>query len=372
MKKIINKIWVRYLILLIITIGLGFLINQLLYMPIPTLAEENAWLGFYGSIIGAAIAGIVTLWGIEYTIKSTILNVKPAIRPIKTSFFLYSKEGIDLFVTNKPIITLVDEYAQTQTIRFTEISKLDYLYIKEKLAEKYQETKWADIFSEIDIDALYKQIKDLCAYKTYKEAFDILYTELPNTYKHGVGEQLCERIFEKYRHDMAFEVMCEASRQWCVYYSVYNIGAGNASDIRVRWDFSKNHYMLLCEKLGFISEDYDNMNKSFSFRSIQIGEADVMLNTNGDNKIKVEVPSEVILFIKMIYIKSLTNTKEKKHIQNNVLVGENQIAEMEISCSDIHGKPHSDKYRVMFKINSTLQNPYDANEEHFYLKFEKV
>lgn len=38
-------------------------------MPIPTLAKEDAWLGFYGSIVGAAIAGIVTLWGLNTQLK---------------------------------------------------------------------------------------------------------------------------------------------------------------------------------------------------------------------------------------------------------------------------------------------------------------
>lgn len=364
--------WIRYLVLLIVTIGLGFIINWFLYMPIPTLAKEDAWLGFYGSIVGAAIAGIVTLWGIEYTIKSTILNVKPAIKPVRTNFFLYHKEGIGLFATNKPIMILTDEYAKNQKIHFNEVDRLDYLYIKEKLVDEYKDTKWVDTFAAIDVDTLYKQIKDLCAFKTYQESIDMLSTELPNIYEHGVGEKICEKIFEKYRHDIAFESMCEARDQWSVYYSIYNIGAGNASDIRIEWDFNKNFHLSLCKKLGFDKEDDEDMSKSFSFDNIQVGEADVMLNTSDDNKIKVAVPSEVILFIKYLYKKSLKNNSEKKYMANNALVGENQIAELKISCVDIHGKAHSDRYKVMFRISPTLQNPYDSEEEHFYLKFIKI
>lgn len=60
-------------------------------------------------------------------------------------------------------------------------------------------------FAEIDIDSLYKQIKNICKFKTYQESIDMLSTELPNIYEHGVGEKLCEKIFEKYSHNMAFE-----------------------------------------------------------------------------------------------------------------------------------------------------------------------
>lgn len=366
-----KKIWIRYLILLIVTIILGFLINAFLYAPIPTLAKEDAWLGFYGSIVGAAIAGIVTLWGIEYTIKSTILNVKPAIRPVRTNFFLYDKEGIGIFTTNKSITVLMEEYSKNQRIYFNESDKLSYLYIKEQLINEYKETKWESIFAEIDVDILYKQIKDLCASKTYQESMTILDTELPNIYENGVGDKLCEKIGEKMRRTIAFESMCEARDQWFVYYSIYNVGAGNAMDVRIEWDFSKNYHKILCENLGFDEDDYDNMNKSFSLDNIEIAEADVMLNINDDNKVRVSVPNKVILFIKHLYIKSLKNGKEQKYMQNNALVGEHQIAELKISCVDIHGEKHPDSFRVMFGISSTLRNIYDFKEEHFYFKFVK-
>lgn len=139
-KKFSNiNIWVRYAILVGVTIILGFPINLFLYAPIPTLADENAWLGFYGSIVGAGIAGIVTLWGIEYTIKSTILNVKPAIRPVKTDFFLYDKNGV--FVTAKPMTVLLEEYAKSEKVYFFEIDKSEYIDIIGNLVEEYKDTK---------------------------------------------------------------------------------------------------------------------------------------------------------------------------------------------------------------------------------------
>jgi hypothetical protein len=371
-KKYFDNIWIRYLVLLIVTIALGFFINGFLYTPIPTLAKEDAWLGFYGSIIGAAIAGIVTLWGIEYTIKSTMLNVKPAIRPIRTKFFLYQKNGIGLFASNKPIRILVEEYEKSQKIQFNSMDTIDLSYIIIKLIEEYKDREIVGAFEAIDVGTLYRQIKDLCALKTYNDSIDMLSTELPNIYEKGVGEKICEKIFENWHDENAFRSMCEARDKWSVYYSIYNIGAGNASDIRIEWDFNNNLHMSLCKKLGFDKEDYDNMNNSFSFDNIEVGEADVMLNTSGDNKIEVAVPIEVISFIKYLYKKSLKNISEEKYMENNALIGENQIAELKISCVDIHGKAHSDRYKVMFSISNTLQNPYDSVEEYFYFKFNKI
>ena len=70
-------------------------------------------------------------------------------------------------------------------------------------------------------------------------------------------------------------------------------------------------------------------------------------------------------------MKSLKNTKEKKHMNNNALVGEHQIAELSISYIDIHGKEHQDYFDVMFSVQSTLQENFGYKEEYFYFKFYK-
>lgn len=369
-KKFSNiNIWVRYAILVGVTIILGFSINLFLYAPIPTLADENAWLGFYGSIVGAGIAGIVTLWGIEYTIKSTILNVKPAIRPVKTDFFLYDKNGV--FVTAKPMTVLLEEYAKSEKVYFSEIDKLEYIAIIGNLVEEYKDTKWESVFAKVNIDELFEEVKEMCQLQTYQEAIINLRTKLPEKYSNGVGVKLAEKISENIHRKIAYEAMSEARDQWYVYYWVYNVGAGNAVDVRIAWDFSKDYHKKLCNDLGFSEEEYSEMMKNFSLDKIDIAEADVMLNTNGDNKVKVFVPSEVILFIKHLHIKSLKNYNEKKYMNNNALVRERQIAELNISCIDIHGNPHEECYDVVFRIQSTLQNNYDYKEEHFYLKFNK-
>lgn len=369
-KKFPNiSIWVRYAILLVVTIILGFLINHFLYLPVPTLADENAWVGFYGSIIGAGIAGIVTLWGIEYTIKSTILNVKPAIRPVKKDFFLYDKDGI--FVTAKRMSVLLKEYTESEKVYFSEIDKIDFIAIIGSLIDEYKDTDWESVFARVNVDELFKRVKTMSQLQTYQEAIINLTTKLPEKYKNGVGDKLAEKICENLHRKIAFEAMSEARNQWYVYFWVYNVGAGNAIDVRITWDFSKGYHKNLCNSLGFSEEEDSDMLKKFSLDKIDIAEADVILNTNGDNKVKAFVPSEVILFIEHLYIKSLKNNNKKKYMNNNVLVGEQQIAELKISCLDIHGQEHTEYYNVIFRITPTLQNSYDYKEEHFYLKFNK-
>lgn len=194
---------------------------------------------------------------------------------------------------------------------------------------------------------------------------------MPNKYKDGVGSKLAEIIREYYRRKIANESMNEARNQWFVYYWVYNVGAGNALDVMISWDFSKKYHKTLCDNLGFSKEEYSDMMKHFSLGEIDTAAADVMLNSNEDNKVRVFVPSQVMLFIKYLYLKSVKNINEKKQMNNNALVDEQQIAELSIACIDIHGKKHIEYYNVMFKIQPTLQNMYDYKEELFYLRFNK-
>lgn len=371
MKKQKNSninIWVRYGILIGTTVVIGFLMNVFLYIPIPSLANVNAWLGFFGSIVGAGIAGIVTLWGIEYTIKNTLLNVKPVIRPVRTDFFLYDKDGI--FVTEKSMSVLLKEYVEREKVYFSEMDKFDYVAIIKNLVEEYKDRKWGDLFAQVDADDLFEEVKRICQMQTYQEAFSNISIKLTEKYDNGVGEKLAERIYENFRHKIVFETMNEARHQWYVFFWVYNVGAGNAVDVRIAWDFSKNYHEKLCSDLGFSEEEYLQMLNNFSLDKIGVAEADIMLNTNTDNRVKVFVPSEVILFIMHLYKKSLENNNEK-NANNNALVSERQISVLKISYTDIHGQEHMEHYDVMFKMSSTFDNSYNYKEQYFYLKFNK-
>lgn len=347
---------------------IGFLANASLYIPVPSLANVNAWLGFFGSIIGAGIAGLVTLWGIEYTIKNTLLNIKPVIRPVRTDFFLYDNQGV--FVTEKSRAILVKEFSEKEKVYFSEIDKFDYSIIVNELVEEYQDRKWGDVFAQLDADNLFEEVKRICKLRTYEEAFSNILNKLSEKYSDGVGEKLAEKIQENFRRKIVYEAMNEAKHRSFVFFWLYNVGAGNAIDIRIEWDFTRNQHKKFCEELGFSEDEYRQMLNNFSLDHIAIAEADIMLHTNSDNKVKAFVPNEVILFIKYLYKKSIQNQKEN-NTNNNALVSEREISLLKVSYTDIHGQDHFEYYHVIFKMSPTFDNSYDYKEQHFYLKFNK-
>ena len=316
MKKRPKKkmgLWGKYVVLLIVTVILGFMVNLFLFVPIPTLADENGWLGFYGSLIGAGIAGIITLWGIEYTIKSTVMNVKPCIRPVKKDFYLYEKKGQGLTITEKPLFHLVEEFASKEKVDMFEVNELVIDAIISKLTEEKGGTEWEHILKNLNRKKMCNLIKEKCAYHTYKDSMEILYRELDKMYRNGVGRVIAERVTEHFCCVMAFEAMSSEKNKWGVFFPIYNTGAGNATDVQIKWDFSKNYHRELCSNLGFTDNEYEDMLKYFSLDTIEVAEAEVMLNTNGDNIFRVQVPGEVLLLIENLYLKKIKNCKEEKY-----------------------------------------------------------
>lgn len=365
-------IWQKYVLLLIITIGFCFVINGFLFVPMPTLANENGWLDFYGSLLGSAVAGIVTLWGIEYAIKTTVMNAKPCIRPTRKDYFLYYNEQRGLFVTDKPFSVQMEERFLADKVDLTDINEVVIGKYVQELAESRQGTKWESILRNLNIKKLCNRIKDMCEYETYNKAAEIMHRELDKKYAHGVGRVIFDKVFDLFRHNIAFSILSEQWKSNPVFYCVYNTGAGNATDVSFEWDFSKNYHVQICKNLGFSEEDYNKMNRSFSLENIEVAEADVMLNENGNNMVRVQVPDELILFIRNLYLKSIQNGKEEKFVANNALVGEHELAELNILCKDIYGEQHCFNYKVMFRIMPTLQSEFGYSEEKFYLKFESL
>lgn len=369
-KKARIGIWGKYSILLGITIVICFVINGILYIPMPSMANADTWLEFYGGLLGAAVGGIIALWGIEYTIKSTVMNVKPNIRPVRKDYFLYYNEKNGLFLTEKPFSHLMKEYAEENKVNLMDLEEYVIIAFIEKLANSKQGTKWEEIFRKLNIKKLSHTIKDSCEYRTYSEAMEVLYRELDKTYRNGVGRAIYEEIVDVFRRNISFEIVSKEMHKWGLFYNVYNTGAGNATDVRISWDFSKKYHLKICDALGFTKEEYEKMKHSFSLDDAETAEADVMLNENGENMCRVQIPEQLLMLIKNMYMKELKNGKEQKYENNNALVGEHEIAELNISCKDIYGENHNFPYTVYFRIMPTLNEEYGYTEERFYLKFE--
>lgn len=241
-----------------------------------------------------------------------------------------------------------------------------------ELTEEKEGTEWEHILKNLNRKKMCNLIKEKCAYHTYKDSMEILYRELDKMYRNGVGRVIAEKVTEHFRSVMAFETMSSEKSKWGVFFPIYNTGAGNATDVQIKWDFSKNYHRELCSNLGFTDNEYEDMLKYFSLDTIEVAEAEVMLNTNGDNIFRVQVPGEVLLLIENLYLKKIKNCKEEKYENNNALVGEHKFAELHINCKDIYGENHYFDYCVMFFIQPTMWTGYGYQEERFYLKFDNV
>lgn len=361
----------RMIVLILVTIVICFIINGLLFVPMPSHADDNAWLGFYGSILGATIAGIVTLWAIETTIKSTLMNFKPVIRPVKSYFYVYtSKEKGSMVITDTRLVEIFKEHCENDEIDFEELDIYMVIEAYAKIEKKYEGTKWSLEVSKLDVEKLYEEIFNICKHRNINKCFKLLFEELADKYKNEINKSIIEDIIYElknlYRRESERKLINNELEKWDLFFPIYNIGAGNALDIEVNWDVSDLAYKNICDELGFNENDYDEMNKSFSFKNMELLKKEILLCEKDSNKINIVIPGEIVLLIKFIIKKSEDNYS----IKNNILVKENKIAQLTIRYDNIHGETLDDKYNVYFKIWSNIIDEYDDyNEKTFYFRF---
>lgn len=361
----------RMIVLILVTIVICFIINGLLFVPMPSHADDNAWLGFYGSILGATIAGIVTLWAIETTIKSTLMNFKPVIRPVKSYFYVYtSKEKGSMVITDTRLVEIFKEHCENDEIDFEELDIYMVIEAYAKIEKKYEGTKWSLEVSKLDVEKLYEEIFNICKHRNINKCFKLLFEELADKYKNEINKSIIEDIIYElkklYRRESERKLINNELEKWDLFFPIYNIGAGNALDIEVNWDVSDLAYKNICDELGFNENDYDEMNKSFSFKNMELLKKEILLCEKDSNKINIVIPGEIVLLIKFIIKKSEDNYS----IKNNILVKENKIAQLTIRYDNIHGETLEDKYNVYFKIWSNIIDEYDDyNEKTFYFRF---
>lgn len=91
MKKYNNKIkekgrkalsFIKYFVLLIVIIFTLFvLINFILNTKAPfEVAQDNDWIGFWGSLVGSIISGVVTFLALKVTIRNERKNIKMQLK----------------------------------------------------------------------------------------------------------------------------------------------------------------------------------------------------------------------------------------------------------------------------------------------------
>lgn len=321
-----NSVLKRISILIGVSIIIAGVIELCLFIPIPSNADNNSWLVFWGSVLGAIIGGIVTLWGLNVTIKSTYLNVKPLLRPVRTDFYVYLKDE-NMTMTDKNIVVRVNEYFEKEEINFFELDEYMLEEACSKVANNHKGTKWESDIEKIDIDKLYEGIKEICKCKRNEDAFKLLYYELVSKYDKGFDKDLMEEIRyelkQLYINRCAINIIHEENEKWRYFMPLYNVGAGNALDIEVKWDTSDNSYKEYCDKLGFDEKDYLEMKKSFSLDALETLSADILKIKDGEDKRYFEIPCQIIGLIEVIIYKSFID--KSKDINTNVLLDEDKM-----------------------------------------------
>lgn len=371
------SVFKRMVILILCVLITCGIINLLLLIPIPSLADNNAWLGFWGSIIGAIISGIITLWVIEHTIKTTLMNVKPVIVPIKSFYHIYShKKDKGMYILDKKLSLKLTEYFDEKEIDFSIANKfliLEAIYNTKEGNDK----KWSEDIDKIDSDLLYDDIVSICKYKTVNKAFNELALELNNKYKGKYNESIINDIIYRLKqlyvkHSEGDIIYYEG--QWQIYFPIYNVGQGTALNIEISWSVNDLAYKSLCDKLGFDNSDYDEMKKHFSFDNMQTILTEILISDKDRNKLYIEVPREIIHLIHFIKLKQEKNVENQKYENNNILIDENKIAQINIKYDNIHGESFKDEnYDVYFKNwNNIVDEYYNYNEEYLYFRFIKA
>ena len=369
------NIWEKYIIIILIVFMISFLINKFLFLPISSKADNNAWLQYWGGLIGALIAGLVTLWGIDYTIKSTLMNVKPFIRPISSQYYIYHKEGVGIAITDKDIISLMEEYYVDVEIETDPLEMLIVDVAYNAVLEEYKGSQWQEEIERIDFEYFKDQIIKLCRYETGENAFLALNRNIESLDNTGCNKDIIKRIINNmrqcYLQKIAHRVFHGKQMEWYKVVPVYNVGAGNAIDISFSWNFKDGSYKEILNKIGFNDEDYARINKCFSLDNIMLSKVDVLLNMNGENKVNIPIATELILLIKHIFIKRHNNKNANIATNDDMGIKYNKIADLHIECKDIYGGPNENNYSVLLTMNSGIGEKYGYTETYVNLKFEE-
>lgn len=331
----------------------------------------------HGSNIGegSLIAGLVTLWGIEYTIKSTLMNVKPFIRPISSRYYIYYKDEVGLAITDNDILHLIDEYYANVEMETDEYEMFIVDSAYNKVLEERENSWWQKDIENINFEYFKGQIIEICKYKSGKDAFLSLYRNIDKLNDIDCNEEIIKEILynmqKNYIQKIANRVFYKEQRKWYVMLPVYNVGAGNAIDISFSWSFKDGSYREILNKIGFDDKDYERINKSFSLDNIMISKSDILLNENGQNKVHIPIANELIMLIKHIFVKGQSNKHSKVVINDDLGVNYNKIGELHIEYKDIHGEINNNDYNVFVRMNDNITgDKYGYTETFVDFKFE--
>ncbi len=373
------SIWRRYIIIVLIIIVISFLINEMLFLPMTSRADSNSWIQYWGNIIGALTAGLVTLWGIENTIKNTLKNVTPLIRPVNTEFYIYQNSEGNYVMTDKNFSNLIEEYYKNFEMEIDEYKMfiIDVMY--ERVLNGRENSRWQQNNEDINFGNFKSEIVKVCKYKDEEDFFPNLDRSADKLdymdYHHeGTMKEVLHNMREAYIKKAADRVFFEEKMRDIysnVTVPVYNIGAGNATDVSFNWSFKESIYEEILDKIGFNNEDYAKLNEGSSLMSINPFSTDILLNMNGENKMHLPLVHQLSNLVKHIFVKRQDNINEDMVINDDLGTDYNRIADLHIECKDIHGDPNENSYKVLFKMIDNIGEEYGYKKTHVNLRFEE-
>lgn len=372
------SVWKRYVIIILITTIISFTINKMLFLPISTKADNNAWLQYWGSVVGALVAGLVTLWGIENTIKSTLMNVRPLIRPINTEFYIYQDSEGSYVMTDKDLLHLIKDYYRNVETEIDEYRMLIIDVLYEKVLNERESSRWRKDVEDVDFENFKSEIIKVGKYKNEKNAFsgpDRNINKLDDTdCNEGTIKEILHNMREVYVKRVADRVFFEEKMKGIypdVVVPVYNVGAGNAIDVSFNWAFREGGYKKILDKIGFSDEDYAKLSRNFSLANISPYFSDILLNANGENKMHLPLVYQLANLVKHIFVKRRDNKNADMVINDDLGINYNRIADLHIEYKDIYGDPNESSYKVLFKMTDNIGEEYGYKKTHINLKFEE-
>ncbi|MDI9477067.1 MAG: hypothetical protein ACOX0L_00410 [Natronincolaceae bacterium] len=373
-------IWKRYVIIILFTIVISFSINKILFLPIVTMADNNAWLQYWGNVIGALVAGLVTLWGIETTIKSTLMNVKPLIKPINTEFYIYHNSEGNYVMTDKSFLHLIEEYYRNIEIEIDEYKMLIVDVLYEKVVNERENNRWQKDIENVDFENFRSEITKVHKYQNGENAFSNLDRDADKlddtgySYNGKAIKEIFHDIRETCIERIADRVFFEEKMRGIypnIVVPVYNVGAGNAVDVSFNWTFKENCYKKILDKIGFNDKDYERLNRGLSLTNINPFSTDILLNMNGENKMHLPLAYQLANLVKHIFVKKLDNRNANVVINDDLSVNYSRIADLHIECKDVYGDPSENSYKVLFKMIDDIGEEYGYKKTHINLKFEE-
>jgi hypothetical protein len=294
---------------------------------------------------------------------------KPQIVPMEKKFFLYHTGGQGFIITEDSLLDLIHKYAKREK---ADRSKIDEILLDLILAQQKKKTEEKEEFDQIDKKQLCALIQETCENHTYQEMLQTLEKKLDQAYGSRMGKSIFEGIQEYFNTVMVVSAMAKEKKKNRIVLPIKCRQPEKIKEVRVKWDFSKNHHEKFCEAQGFTKEEYQTMIEYLPLEKIREMRQEAISEQGGTYVNWVPVPHEVLFFIKSLYAKKLINIEGRRTEKNQILEKGHNMAKIQVVCKNQRGREYTFHYEAKFQMYSTNNVKYGYREEVCRFHFSKV